>query len=59
MSKHVRKSFTISRFKCPDCDNEMYVSRGLDKQRENGHIKDIWCPYCKEVKKMTEQKNWI
>jgi predicted RNA-binding Zn-ribbon protein involved in translation (DUF1610 family) len=52
-------SFTISKFKCPDCDNEMYVSRRKGKQREDGHIKDIWCPYCGEVKKMVEDKNYI
>ena len=59
MGKHVKKSFTISKFECPDCENEMYVSRQLSKQREDGHIKDLWCPYCKEIKKMKEIKNYI
>lgn len=59
MGKHVKMSFTISKFICPDCDNEMYVSRSKGKQREDGHIKDIWCPHCKEIKKMTEVKNYI
>lgn len=59
MGKHVKMSFTISKFKCLDCGNEMFVSRRKGKQRENGHIKDIWCPYCGEVKKMVESKNYI
>ncbi len=59
MGKHVKMSFTISRFRCPDCDNEMFVSRRKGKQRENGHIKDIWCPYCDKVQKMVEEKDWV
>ena len=51
-------TYTISKFCCPDCGNKMFVSRSNGKQCRNGHIKDIWCPYCKTIKKMVEEKGW-
>ena len=50
--------YSISKFICPDCGKSMYVSRPKGKMRENGHIKDLWCPTCKGLRKMVEIKNW-
>ena len=50
--------YTISKFTCPECGKSMYVSRPMGKQRENGHIKDLWCYGCKRLRKMRERKDW-
>lgn len=59
MGKHVKRSFNISKFCCPDCECSMFVPRNLGQQRENGHVKDLWCPWCEETKKMVEQKGYM
>lgn len=49
-----RCQFTISQCICPDCKNKFPIPRKISKQREKGHLKDIWCPFCKETKTMLE-----
>lgn len=50
-----RQSFhTISSFVCEDCGGVMPLPRIHGKQRAKGHIKDVYCPICKEVKKFKE-----
>jgi uncharacterized protein YbbK (DUF523 family) len=51
--KHVR-NFTISQCVCPDCGKGFPIPRV--RQRERGHIKDIYCPFCKDVKKHIEYR---
>ena len=45
---------TMSILVCPDCAIRLTVPRCKGKQREKGHIKDEWCPRCKEVRKFVE-----
>lgn len=52
-----RHSFTISQFVCPDCGLVVPLPRGKNRPRENGHIKDIWCARCGEIRKFKEIKN--
>lgn len=52
-----KRRFEISRLFCPVCENKFPIPRRKDKRRKNGHKKDIWCPYCKEVKTMIEIKD--
>ena len=40
--------FTISDFICPKCNHKQSLPRKKGKQREKGHIKNIYCPFCKE-----------
>jgi hypothetical protein len=51
-----RKHFVISNFICQSCGTEMPLPRCHGQQRENGHIKDIWCPVCKKESKFKEIK---
>lgn len=46
--------YTISNFKCPVCGNMIPLPRTKAKPRERGHIKDLYCPWCKEVRKTKE-----
>lgn len=45
---------TISNFVCEDCGMEMPLPRKRGKQREKGHIKDVFCPRCGRVSKFKE-----
>ena len=47
----------ISRFQCPDCENVIPIPRVKTRVRENGHIKDLFCPWCNKVQKTVEYKN--
>jgi len=53
-----RRSYIISRFICPDCGLVMPLPRYKGKQKEHGHVKDIWCPGCYSKKKFVEVRNW-
>ena len=55
MSK--RQSYTISHFLCPECGNEIPLPRRSNRNRESGHIKDIYCPYCNKVQQFLEFKS--
>ena len=46
-SKDIRTSYTISYCKCPSCENLFPIPRRNSRQREKGHLKYIWCPFCK------------
>lgn len=52
-----KQKYTISQCVCPDCNNIFPIPRRKNRRREKQHIKDLWCPYCKEVKKMVEYRN--
>lgn len=49
-----RTDCVISNFVCPDCKKVMMLPRNHGRQRKKNHIKDIYCPFCKEVKKFHE-----
>lgn len=51
-----RQKFDISRFVCPECGNIIPLPRKTKKERESGHIKDIFCPWCDKVQKTIEYK---
>lgn len=44
----------LSMFICPCCKKSFPIMRNHGHHREKGHIKDIWCPYCKKEQKFTE-----
>lgn len=52
----MRRNFSISTFICPECNTKFPIPRKKSNQREKGHIKDIWCPFCKDTRKMLEYK---
>jgi len=47
-----RKRTTIEYYECPVCGFRFPIPR--KKCREKGHIKDLWCPMCKEERKMVK-----
>lgn len=49
-----RGIFHISNCICPDCGKSFPIPRKNGAAREKNHIKDLWCPFCKDTKKMLE-----
>ena len=47
-------SFDLSSLVCLECGNIFTIPRNKKERRSNGHIKDIWCPFCKNVSKHYE-----
>lgn len=43
--------------KCTSCGNPQQIWRRAGRQKKYGHIKDIYCPYCKKDVKGVEIKN--
>lgn len=49
-----KRAFIISTFICPDCGKSVPLPRIYGRQKEHGHIKNIYCPFCKESKQFME-----
>lgn len=49
-----RSNCVISNFVCPECKRVIQLPRQHGRQRKKNHIKDIYCPYCKEIRKFQE-----
>ena len=46
--------FEISHFVCLECGHEFPLPRPKARRREKGHIKDLYCPFCKKEVKTKE-----
>lgn len=46
----------ISNLMCPVCEHIMPIPRHVGCQRKDGHIKDMFCPYCGKKRKFVEHK---
>lgn len=49
-----RKEIYIRTFRCPDCGHEMYASKRSSHKTKIGHLKRLWCPWCKAMKNMEQ-----
>lgn len=49
-----RRNMTLSTFVCEVCGAKIELPRRKGKQREVGHIKDIYCFKCKDTRKHDE-----
>lgn len=43
----------IRTFQCPGCGNKVTASK-LKEPTNNGHVKNLYCPWCKEEKPMEQ-----
>ena len=48
------RNLVFSNFVCQECGNQIRLPRSRGKQREVGHIKDIYCIGCKTETKHDE-----
>ena len=44
---------------CPVCHNTFPIMRNHGQHRKRGHIKDLWCPFCKAERKMVEARDFV
>lgn len=51
-----RNNVLLSQCVCQKCQTVLTVPRIHGQMRENGHVKDLWCPTCKQVEHFTEIK---
>lgn len=42
---------------CLDCGSVVTINRKLNRQKNVGHIKDMYCPYCNKEVKFFEVKD--
>mgnify|MGYP007056213182 CR=1 FL=1 len=49
-----RNDLIIMYYRCDNCQNDVTVPRQTGRRRENGHVKDMWCPWCKVESKFIE-----
>ena len=49
-----KRVYYISLLTCPDCGKQFPIPRAAGRLRKPGHIKDLWCPFCKRTTKMIE-----
>ena len=53
--QEVKKSpISISYFVCPVCQNMIPLPRPRGNQRAKGHLKWIYCPYCRQKRNFIE-----
>lgn len=45
---------TISRCRCPKCGEKFPIPRRDNRKRPRGHIKTIYCPFCRKETDMIE-----
>lgn len=48
-----RSGFCIRTFQCPSCKNKVFATK-LKRPTENGHIKTMYCPWCKADRDMEQ-----
>lgn len=41
-------------FKCPDCGSVFRAFKSSAKRTSAGHVKDMYCPWCKKEEKMVQ-----
>lgn len=51
-----KQKMVISSLKCQECGTILTVPRKRARQRESGHIKHMFCPFCKNIKAFEENK---
>lgn len=42
---------------CSECGNKVKIWRKMNKQKSIGHVKHMWCPYCKDYVGFFELKD--
>lgn len=48
------RNYTISRCVCMECGLVFPIPRKKQSARKKGHIKNLWCLSCKEIRKFYE-----
>ena len=49
-----KSTYTMRVFKCPVCGGVLLAAKKSNKRTKVGHIKDLFCPYCNDVRKFVQ-----
>lgn len=49
--------FVATDLVCLECGNVFTISRRENRLKSSGHIKDLWCPKCKNITKHYEVRD--
>lgn len=51
-----RNGYITSTLICPKCGRKFPIPRWRGRARKRGHIKTVWCPYCRKMEDMREYR---
>ena len=54
-----RGNMYTSYMTCSECGKQFPIMRCRGNMREKGHLKDMWCPFCKQDVKFIERVDWV
>lgn len=54
--KMKKQPMTERWFKCPECGAVFRAFKSSAKRTSAGHVKDLYCPWCKKDRKMVQIK---
>ena len=55
----MRRQTTQTTLICTECGYIFPIMRNAAKQKKTFHVKDLYCPKCKDVTKHFETKDWF
>jgi len=41
--------------RCSRCNRRVVIQRSARKRKKKGHVKTMWCPWCKGVRQFIEK----
>ena len=50
-----RSNMYTSYMTCSECGKQFPIMRNRGYMRERGHLKNMWCPFCKKEVKFVER----
>ncbi len=54
-----RGNMYTSYMTCSECGKKFPIMRCKGNMREKGHLKDMWCPFCKQDVKFIERVDFV
>ena len=55
----MKRQTTQTTLICTECGYIFPIMRNAAKQKKTFHVKDLYCPKCKDVTKHFETKDWF
>lgn len=49
-----KRSFDMRTFRCPECGGTAKAAKRADRRTGPGHIKTMWCPWCRDMRDMVQ-----
>ena len=53
-----KRQFEMRTFRCPKCKGVIKAAKRKNRLTAKGHIKTMWCPWCKEERDFEQVGEW-